>query len=163
VLNLTLERIERQIRSLPVEHVYVLGPDNEILFHHTDDLPDQVRFPFPLLSRWEMSVVTHNHPGGKSFSPRDVRLACRANLAELRVVTRRRRYVVRPPLLGWAAVGLETLNHAIDREQLLLKDVLYDEIARQMLTTSLADEVAPHRLWQRLDALGLLRYHAEKW
>ena len=163
MLNLTLERIERQIRNLPVEHVYVLGPDHEILFHHTDNLPDQVTFPFRAFSRVEVGIVTHNHPGGRSFSATDVRMARKANLRHLRVVTRRRRYSLQPPPEGWHSVSLEELNQTVAHEQLLLSSVLDDEIARQVLTRSLANEAAPHRLWERVAALGLIRYSAEKW
>jgi hypothetical protein len=104
--NLTLERIERQIRNLPVEHVYVLGADNEILFHHTDDLPDRVRFPGLLLGDLSSAIVTHNHPGGRSFSRIDVGVAIGKRLRELRVVTPSHRYSLRRSSAAFSVVSL---------------------------------------------------------
>jgi hypothetical protein len=163
MLNLTLERIERQIRNLPVEHVYVLGPDHEILFHHTDNKPNLVTFPVSAFAHLEIAVVTHNHPGGRSFSLTDVRVARAADLQHLRVVTHKRRYSLEPPSEGWRAIGHTEFERAVAREELLLRSVLDEEIARRVLTRSMANAVAPHRLWERVAALGLIRYNAEKW
>jgi hypothetical protein len=162
MLNLTLERIERQIRNLPVEHVYVLGPDNEILFHHTDNLPDRVKFPMRLLGALGEAIVTHNHPGGRSFSRLDVRVAVQAQLHELRVVTPTHRYSLRPPEKGWNSVAPEEFDAVIDREESLLKDRMIREIDRGALTFRLVDLTLHHRLWDRIASLGLIRYAAEK-
>lgn len=59
------------------------------------------------------TIFTHNHPQGlefaeddprsygNSFSMQDLRLACYAELAELRVVTPRLRFSLKPPATGW--------------------------------------------------------------
>lgn len=163
MLNLTLERIERQIRNLPVEHVYVLTSDNEILFHHTDNRPDQVRFPASMLAQWDLAIVTHNHPLGRSFSRVDVDLARSANLPHLRVVTHQFRYSLRPPPGGWHSVDNGEFDDVVAREALLLESVLDREIEKRALTSPMAAMIAPHRLWQRIATLGLIVYGAEKW
>jgi hypothetical protein len=61
------------------------------------------------------TLFTHNHPRGlefsdddprsygNSFSEQDLRFACHAQLAELRVVTPRLRFSLKPPVGGWNA------------------------------------------------------------
>jgi hypothetical protein len=163
MLNLTLERIERQIRNLPVEHVYALAPDNSIVFHHTDNLVDQVTFPTRALAHLAIAVVTHNHPRGHSFSRQDVLLAREAELAQLRVVTARHRYSLRPPIAGWRSMAVEQFASALNREEALLKAHILAEIQAFRLTADLVDRVLHHRLWERMALLGLVRYAAEKW
>src|SRR5205823_5749281 len=55
-------------------------------------------------------IFTHNHPGGwrfppddprhggNSFSPHDIHLACKCELAEIRAVTPRFRFSMKPPI-----------------------------------------------------------------
>ncbi len=38
-------------------------------------------------ARFEGAILTHNHPGGTSFSPPDINLACWAHLAEIRIAS----------------------------------------------------------------------------
>lgn len=163
MLNLTLERIERQIRNLPVEHVYVLGADNQILFHHTDDEPDQVTYPMRVLAALDIAVVTHNHPRGRSFSRRDVLLAREARLKELRAVTPRQRFSLMPPVAGWESIGLDELNEGIRREEDLLSRAVRGEIQRGVITPDLVSRTFHHRLWERVASVGLIRYSAENW
>lgn len=163
MLNLTLERIERQIRNLPVEHVYVLGPDNEILFHHTDNEHNRVlipRYAQPLLPG---ALVTHNHPGGRSFSPTDVLLARKMELREIRVVTATRRFSITPSISGWISVPMEEFASLITRERGLLVAHFRNQIARQRLTSSMADLLFHHRLWERVAEFGVLRYRVDRW
>ena len=163
MLNLTLERIERQIRNLPVEHVYVLGPDNEILFHHTSGEHDRVLLPDDAEPLLPGALVTHNHPGGRSFSPTDILLAREMELREIRVVTARQRFSVTPPISGWMAVPLEEFTALLTREMGLLLSHLRDQIARQRLTSSMLDLSYHHRLWERVAEFGVLRYRVERW
>jgi hypothetical protein len=142
MLNLTLERIERQIRNLPVEHVYVLGPDNEILFHHTDNLPDQVRFPVSMLTLWDLAIVTHNHHGGRSFSRVDVDLARAADLAHLRGRHESIPVFFKAPPDGWPAVTVREFDDVVAREALLLESELKRDIQRQALTHPIAQGLA---------------------
>ena len=163
MLNLTLERIERQIRNLPVEHVYVLGPDNEVLFHHTDNAYNRVHIPTHALPLLPQALVTHNHPGGRSFSPTDVLLARKMELREIRVVTATRRFSIKPPISGWISVPLEEFDALITREQGLLVAHVRDQIARQRLTSPMADLLFHHRLWGRVAEFGVLRYRVDRW
>lgn len=163
MLNLTLERIERQIRNLPVEHVYVLGPENEVLFHHTDDQHSRVLIPGEIAVHLPGALVTHNHPGGRSLSPTDVLVARRARVREMRAVTRTHRYSVTPPDHDWSSTTIEDFSAVVKREQGLILAKLDDQIARGQLTRSMLDLSFHHRLCERLAECGILHYSAEKW
>ena len=84
LLESELERVEREIRSYAVEHAFAFSADGELLFHRTDETVSQVRFSHAELALLAGAVLTHNHPGGRSFSEADVRFAMRVGLAEMR-------------------------------------------------------------------------------
>lgn len=66
------------------------------------------------------ATLTHNHPSGLSFAendPRsfghsfsedDIRLACLAELSEMRAVTPKLRFSMKPPHFGWGLAFWET-------------------------------------------------------
>jgi hypothetical protein len=161
MLNLTLERIERQIRNLPVEHAYALDANYSILCHVTDNLPNEVRFSQAQLESLQGAILTHNHPGGRSLSRPDVLLARRWNLDEIRAVTATQRYAVKPPLAGWSLK--DDFEAVLDQERVLLNTLMDREIERGALTGWMAERTFHQRLWERIASRGLLRYTAEKW
>jgi hypothetical protein len=163
MLNLTLERIERQIRNLPVEHAYGLDPDSRILWHATDNQPNQVMLSPAQLLLLDGGLLTHNHPGGRSLSLKDVSLARRWNMAEIRAVTTTHRFSVKPPLDGWQSVPNERFEAILAREADLLNQLMETEIRRGTLTSWMAERTFHQRLWERLAVGGLLRSTAERW
>lgn len=163
MLNLTLERIERQIRDLPVEHAYAFDADYRILWHATDNRASQVMFSPEQLESLDGAILTHNHPGGRSLSRIDVLLARRWNLDEIRAVTTASRFSVRPPVEGWSSTANEEFRAVLDWETQLLDRRVEKEVERGALTALLAELTFHHRLWERMSARGLLRYTAAGW
>ncbi|HEX8903637.1 MAG TPA: hypothetical protein VF771_02205 [Longimicrobiaceae bacterium] len=161
MLNLTLERIERQIRKLPVEHAYALDATYSILWHTTDDQANQVVFSPTQLESLDCTILTHNHPGGRSLSRPDVMLARRWNLAEIRAVTATHRYSVKPPLAGWNMS--DEFQEVLNRERDLLNRQIDKEIESGLLTGWMAERTFHHRLWERMASRGMIRYTAERW
>lgn len=120
-------------------------------------------------------IFTHNHPrgwehpadsslrNGSSFSDMDVRFACQAELSEMRVVTPRRRYFVRPSVRGWnldywdALVGPSFARHEADvrRHFRLL-------IARRQATAEEAGSETAHMIWTRVAVEWGLTYGREQ-
>jgi hypothetical protein len=92
-----------------------------------------------------------------------VELARFAELRELRVVTTRRRFSVKPPLEGSQSVTAQALAEIIEEEEDLLYLTLDREIARGILTTGLAELAFHHRLWQRVAQRGIIRIAFENW
>jgi hypothetical protein len=108
-------------------------------------------------------LLTHNHPGGRSFSLTDVMLARKVELRELRAVTARQRFLIMPPEGGWASVGMEEFSATLNREKVLLLAELRDQIAKHRLTSAMVDLSFHQRLWERIAEAGLLRYRVESW
>jgi hypothetical protein len=79
------------------------------------------------------------------------------------VVASKHRYSLKPPSGGWPAISPEEFDAIITREEALLEEVLYGQIARRTLTHAMSRAVTLHRLWERVAALGLIEYGIQKW
>lgn len=71
-LQARLDEVERTIRELAVEHAYAFSADGEPLFHRTTNAESEVRFDAEALAMLPGAVLAHNHPGGRSFSEREI-------------------------------------------------------------------------------------------
>lgn len=162
-LQARLDEVERTIRELAVEHAYAFSADGEPLFHRTTDSESAVRFDAEALAMLPSAVLTHNHPGGRSFSERDVTFAMRIGLAEIRVVTARSRYILRPPDGGWSWLLLKSFPAVVKVERHLLEWELHREILSGVRGQREANLVIHHLLWERLAARGLIDYSADQW
>jgi hypothetical protein len=117
LLELQLDRVERKIRDFTVEHAFAFSIDGELLFHRTDDAVSQVGFDDVALTLLPGAVLTHNHPGGRSFSEEDAVFAMRLGLAEMRVVTSKLRYSLRPPGNTWSWLLLKSFPAVVELER----------------------------------------------
>ncbi|HLK60355.1 MAG TPA: hypothetical protein VKU00_27590 [Chthonomonadaceae bacterium] len=116
-------------------------------------------------------IFTHNHPGGwkytpedprhggNSFSPHDIHLVCRAELAEIRVVTPRFRFSMRPSEDGWNEQywhsTLWPIYHMTDAQ---VKNELADQALYGVITPLEASARRFHTVWKRVANLLGLRY-----
>lgn len=104
---------EQRIRTQPFESAYVYD-SNGTLVLQKDGQQYSVTFTDAEIARMKGAVLTHNHPRGlaypasdprsvgNSFSLEDLLLAAVANLAEIRAVTPKRRFSLRPgPGRSW--------------------------------------------------------------
>jgi hypothetical protein len=162
-LQSSLDRVEREIRDLAVEHAYAFSGDGELLFHTTDEADSQVGFNDAELALLAGAVLTHNHPGGRSFSEEDVTFAMRVGLAEMRVVTARSRYVLRPPTDGWSWLLLKSFPAVVELERHLLQRQLFSEIASGAMSRRQFELAYHHLLWDRLSRRQLIDYSVESW
>lgn len=102
-----LRATEQRIRTQPFESAYVYDTSGNLLLHK-DGQQYSVGFTRAEVARMKGGVFTHNHPGGlqypssdprsagNSFSPDDINVAVLAELAEIRAVTPKRRFSMRP-------------------------------------------------------------------
>lgn len=162
-LQARLDEVERSIRNLAVEHAYAFSADGEQLFHRTTEDESEVRFDAEAVAMLPGAVLTHNHPGGRSFSERDVLFAMRVGLAEMRVVTARSRYVLRPPTDGWTWLLLKSFPAALELERHLLHRRSFGEIASGAMSRRQFELAYYHLLWESLSGRGLIDYSAEVW
>jgi hypothetical protein len=107
------------------------------------------------ITRMAGAVLTHNHPRGlefsdtdprsfgNSFSIADMNLACVACLSELRVVTPRLRFSLKPPPTGWNEEYWEnTLNPVYLKHRSAVSQELPNAVRAGTMT--LADAEARH-------------------
>lgn len=96
---------------------------------------------------------------GHSFSEDDIRLACLAEMAEMRAVTPKLRFSMKPPLSGWNRKLWETRIHPS-------YDNHYQEVWEELeaavfisvtITPAEADVRVLHETWRRVaDEIGLV-------
>src|SRR5262245_13796640 len=106
---------EADLRRLRLEVAMAFAQDGSIVLEKSARLGEEYEIEFleeeiQGLRAIGNVVFTHNHPrgwnyepddprhGGSSFSPEDVLLACRAELAEVRAVTPVFTFSMKPPL-----------------------------------------------------------------
>lgn len=81
-----LSRIESRIRSNPVETAALIGPNGDVLLDKSDGIANAVHFTAEEASMMVDGTLTHNHPGGTTFSKEDVDLAVSRGLRSIRAV-----------------------------------------------------------------------------
>jgi hypothetical protein len=111
----------------------------------------------------EGNILLHNHPHDASFSPGDIRLAMHRGLAEIRAVTARYRYTMRPLEGGWSLqFWAEVVEPLLRRERLQLNRRLRRRVRRGAITDAQLDERGWHTLWEAIaEQLGF-QYSRER-
>lgn len=106
-------------------------------------------------------IFTHNHPRGwgypdrslgrigNSFSPEDVFLAVRWDLAEMRAVTPNYTFTMKRPENGWG-IDLDKLDRIIKLENHNLNKEFSELISKDIITPSQANVLHYHMLWKRI-------------
>jgi hypothetical protein len=112
-----VRRTEDVIRRQPFESPYVYD-QNGVLLLKKDGAQFEVEILTAEMKLLPGAIVTHNHPWGlnfrendprsegDSFSFDDIRTAAIGNVAEMRTVTPRVRYSMRPAAAGWPEPAL---------------------------------------------------------
>jgi hypothetical protein len=163
LLESQLDRVERLIRDQSVEHAFAFTADGKLLLHKTDDAISRVAFMDAEIALLPGATLTHNHPGGRSISETDVTFAMDVELAEIRVVTTKRRFILLPPAEGWSRLVRHALPAVLKIERHLLQRQVFREIDSGVTSHQEADLTFHHLLWQRMSRRGLVRYRAEPW
>jgi hypothetical protein len=165
-LRAILHQHESRIRSLGDEEAVVLAEDGKILLvkqgaglslRFTDTEIEQMR---------GAAIFTHNHPGGRAFSPEDLALACALGFGELRVVTDEWTHVLRPGSTDWTPqVWAERLSDAVEKAVMAVDGELRQLVERRKLPIKEANADFWHCVWERVaEAEGLEydRYTGER-
>lgn len=104
----------------------------------------------------ENSIVTHNHPSGRSFSRQDILTTTSDNLSEIRAVGTKRTYSMKRPESGWGS--REKLIPVISRAEIRTKERLTNYIRRGSLISPAeeskrihqANELHWHLVWKNV-------------
>lgn len=150
-------RFEDQHRESPTEWGAFVSADGTLLHARQGDL-GSVSYDERLLEAMRGNTFTHVHPGGGSFSLRDVLLSVEYGYPELRVVTADLRYVFE---------GLDRIGDPERVRQLVarLKPATDQKLTELVRTTQITpvdlDLYGDHLLWQRVAAELGLSYRRE--
>ncbi len=162
-----IARYEDQYRGHEIEHAVAVGNDG-VVYLVKDGAYDHVSFSqkdvamMTLVAKDDGLVFTHNHPGARSFSEDDVRMAAKVGFTEMRAVGRTESpnpdepgvmdvtYRMRPGSAGFPDPG--TLHAMYDMED----KAVYGEFKTKLddkdsdLTEPMANYTHQHEVWTRL-------------
>lgn len=82
-----ISRVERKICHDEVESAYLFDTDGNVIFSKTDNTKNYVTFSEEQVKQFEDNILTHNHPGGSTFSCEDVSLLAYSKMQEIRATT----------------------------------------------------------------------------
>lgn len=106
-------------------------------------------------------VLTHNHPGGSAFSIEDLRFAVSQSLAEIRAVSARTLYRMRPGAEGWAALGALLADWSHIRQLIVAaQSAAQQEAIRYNMTAEQRDLAAHLALIQSIARRAGVRFWA---
>ena len=103
------------------------------------------------------ATFTHNHPNGTGPSVEDVELAIEFQMAELRVVTARHRYVVR----RLDGVKAHDVRAAFQAEVVKVERRLLDEVRRSLVHPTDFPAELVHRTWHAIAPSLRFEYRRE--
>ena len=94
---------ESNIRNKPIEYGLIIDESGNVLSRNVGT-ENEVH----IIGNWENNIITHNHPGGRSFSDKDLFLAALHNAKEMRAVgSNGYTYTLKRPEKGW---GVDSTN-----------------------------------------------------
>lgn len=160
---------EDQIRPQRFESAYGVMPDGRVVVDK-DGERYSVRFSDDEIKAMRGAIFTHNHPRGwdvpennperqgNSFSPEDIDVACSAQLAEIRAVTPKWRYSMKPPEGGWNEDYWKTI---VKPEYDAAESVVYKAFGQAIQAGTMSIDEARanhyHSIWTRVsERLGLV-------
>lgn len=142
-----LALVEPSLRNGTLERLVAYDlQGNEVL--RLDGTADEVMIPRAAYGMLRNSVVTHNHPGGRSFSEEDIMTAVELDLIELRAVSREFTYRLRRPGRGWGARAMDELQDAYDAASRTVDHL----VATGRATQEVAGQLAHHELAKQFAA-----------
>lgn len=163
-LKQELDAEERTSRTLDVERATFFDANGNRLVQTTGDAKSYQLSQAEFNSlRNANATMTHNHPGGRQYSPgdprhtgssfsiADVRQAAALDLAEVRAVTPTRRFWMRPPPGGWQDHHWKTTipqSHARHDKAVLAE--LVKQVRTGKITVAEANARHHHEVWLRV-------------
>lgn len=103
----TLDNVEKNIRNKDIEYLAAFDEKGNKLADITSGLTDEVELSDGLVTYLQdndVSVITHNHPGNSSLSYADISLASGMDIDEIRAVSKKYAYSLKPGEDGWPKI-----------------------------------------------------------
>jgi hypothetical protein len=159
-----LDQVETLIRGLPNEHAFAFDRSGRTVIDHGSGLQHNVHFTPDELRALASATLTHNHPKGVSFSPADVRVAARYQLAEMRAAGSRYRYSLRPPKGGWNEHFYQTrVLPSYERHDAPITRHWTARVQRGEVSLGEAETQVLHDIWTAVAKDTGMRYRRSRW
>ncbi len=159
----TIKETEAKLITRKTEKAVVFADDGTIVFEKAGG-KSSVSFTASELRLFKDNILTHNHPGGTSFSRDDVALATTWNLKGIRACGSQYRYYLNRPASGWSREmwekKIKPLVEKIDNDVFQLFSEL---INKGKLTPEEANYRHWHEVWGRVAKEVGLDYGREEW
>jgi hypothetical protein len=154
---------ENEIANNPQESAAVYGANGKLLFENKGGR-SSVHFTSEQVGQMKGATLTHNHPGGSSFSPDDVALAVRTEMAEMRAVSSEWTHSVKPPEGGWSAEwGRKNgLIDSLNRHNMGVRQEFNRRITDGTLEIEEAEADHWHEVWKRVAKDTGVRYERRR-
>jgi hypothetical protein len=146
---------EEWIKENPREHVGIFSVDGRKIFEKESiviNLREMCSFDENEFEQMKNQILTHNHPTGHLFTSEDISLAVDAQLGELRIVTCKGSFSLKPSLIHWPdtatiLMAYEEVKTSWDYIPSLEQD-FRDAAPREGLDYSDHDWYIQHLIWK---------------
>ena len=173
-----LQQCEDELRQLRgQEKAFVYDTAGNLLVERIGSA-DQIQFgseDIETMQNAKGAIFLHNHPGGwnypptniqhsgRSFSRSDMILAAGIKLAEMRAITPRIRFSLRPPIAGWEGITPQDIADAYDLLTSEVRVELIHAVSNGEMTLEEANFWSEHERCKRVaESLGLQYTWAEE-
>ena len=164
---------ENEIRHQRFESAFVYDPHGNLVLGK-DGGQYEVGFSPEELGLMKGNILTHNHPRGlgfpdtdprswgNSFSDDDIFLASTHELAEIRAVTPKQRFSMKPPVEGWSQTYWEEtiLPTLVETNRAVIVD-FGQQFELYQMTKAEVEAEHWHEVWSRISSKLGLKYTRE--
>jgi len=142
---------EKLIANLPHERAYVFDAAGTVLLEK-DGGKSSVNFDASEFALMKDAVLAHNHPAiGGSFSPEDIHLAAKYDMAEIRAVGKTYRHSASRPAPGWSEQFWDSaIKPSYRRHEADVIREFRAAILSGSMTVTQAEEQHWHEIWTRV-------------
>jgi hypothetical protein len=155
--GLDQQGFEDKVADQPVEYLAIYDKKGKQIGIAKGDERSAAVPPSALraMSSGKAGVLTHNHPGGRSFSPEDVEIGRFYRLDEVRAVSRTYTYSISPGEKGWPILSTH-ISDSYDKHNAAVKSIFGPKVSSGSMSVKEANDTHHHEVWVRVSAeLGL--------
>lgn len=143
-----LKSVEKNIRNNDYETFVAVSPSGKVLLNKKGTKSEVLisKQEIEDMSRANNVIFTHNHPSSNSFSLNDMHMGMSINAKEIRIVSKKYTYSLKPPKISMSLVGPRD-NHWPNPENLnnIMKEqesINYDKLVPKVQSGEISTETA---------------------
>lgn len=145
--NVELKKIEDKIRNQDFESVGVVKDGKTVLFK--DGSKTKVFISAQEAALIDSGSLTHNHPGGRSFSDLDIATFAKYRLYEIRAVSKNEDYILKHHDRS-SGVDVNRILKSYKKHNEAIKLDLSDKIKRNLISAKFANSEHHHLIMKKV-------------